>query len=474
MGMKRSIRRLLVLAMLAILALAAPRVLAHAQNGAQSEATPAAAQRPVLLTEVDGVIGPPLAHHIENAIDEAEARNGELLILQINTPGGLETSMREIIADILDSRVPVIGYVAPAGGRAASAGTYILYATHVAAMAPGTNVGAATPVNLQSGGGPGEEEGAQSEDGEDAEQAATNADAVERKAVNDAAAFMRSLAELRERNSEWGELAVRGGEAISANEALQLNVIDIVATDVADLLAQIDGLVIALPVGERTLSTQGALVERIEPSLITQALSVLANPNLAFLLMMLGVYGMIFEFTNPGFVAPGVIGAVCLVLGLYALNLLPLNYAGLALIILGLAFMAAEAFTPSFGILGLGGGAAFVIGAFMLIDTDIPEFQLRWEIIALAAGLSFGFLAVALGYSVRAHRKKIATGREALVGARGEVMDWASGKGHVWTQSERWRATGPDALEAGRMVRVVGVDELTLRVADETDQGDSP
>jgi membrane-bound serine protease (ClpP class) len=190
--------------------------------------------------------------------------------------------------------------------------------------------------------------------------------------------------------------------------------------------------------------------------------------------MMIGIYGVIFEFYNPGFIGPGVIGAVCLVLGLYSLNQLPLNYAGLALIILGLVFMIAEAFSPSFGVLGIGGAISFLIGAFMLIDTDIPEYQLRWEVIALAAALSFGVLAVALSYSVRAHRKKVTTGREGLIGARADVMDWANGKGHVWTQSERWRAIGPETLEAGRTVRVVGVDTLTLRVADETDQGDSP
>jgi membrane-bound serine protease (ClpP class) len=455
-----ALKRLLIFACLAILALAAPRVLAQPETEA----------RPVLLARLDGVIGPPAAHHVENAIDAAIERNAEVLILEINTPGGLETSMRDIIEDILRSPIPVAGYVSPSGGRAASAGTFILYATHVAAMAPGTNVGAATPIDLG-----GEETPApEAEEGKAAERTATPESAHERKAINDAAAFIRSLAELRGRNARWAERAVREGEAISASEALRLDVIDLIAVDRDDLLTQLDGRVVEAAGAEHTLQTSGRSVDRVEPSAITQMLAILANPNVALLLMLLGVYGLIFEFANPGFVAPGVIGAVCLVLGLYALNQLPLNYAGLALIFLGIAFMIAEAFTPAFGILGIGGAVAFLIGAAMLIDTEIPDYQLSWPVIVLAVALTGGFTALALGVTLRAHRKRPATGAETLLGQLVEVLDWTGANGHVWAQSERWRAKGPEGLAPGSFARVTRVDSLTLQVVSEADadQGD--
>jgi len=459
-----SLSRLLLFAILAILLAMAPRVLAQ-----QTRA-------PILLAEVTGVIGPPASHHVENAIAEAEERNAELLILQLNTPGGLETSMRDIIEDILDSQVPVVGYVAPSGGRAASAGTFILYATHVAAMAPGTNVGAATPVEL--GGGapePIDEEGdAKNGEAPQDQTAPTNTDALSRKAVNDAAAFIRSLAGLRGRNSEWAERAVRFGEAISASEALELGAIEIVANDIDDLLRQLDGRTVAMPTGERTLATQGRLIERVEPSVVTQLLGILANPNVAFLLMLIGLYGLIYEFASPGSIGPGVLGAVCLVLGLYALNQLPLNYAGLALIILGIGFMIAEAFTPTFGVLGVGGAIAFLIGAAMLIDTDLPAYRLSWFVIVATAALTGGFVALALGFTLKTHRRKAVTGREALIGSRAKVLDWSGASGHVWAASERWNAVGPEGLSAGSWVRVTDVDSLKLRVAPEdAPQGDA-
>lgn len=455
-----SSQRLLLFAILAILLAVAPRVVAQ-HSGA-----------PVLLAEVTGVIGPPASHHVETAIEEAEARNAELLILQLNTPGGLETSMRDIIEDILDSHVPVVGYVAPSGGRAASAGTFILYATHVAAMAPGTNVGAATPVEL--GGGSPEPIDRNDDESKSGEaEAPTNTDALSRKAVNDAAAFIRSLSALRGRNAEWAERAVRYGEAISASEALELGAIEIVATDVEDLLRQLDGRTVSMPSGERTLSTQGRLVERVEPSFVTQMLGVLANPNVAFLLMLIGVYGLIYEFASPGSVGPGVLGAVCLVLGLYALNQLPLNYAGLALIVLGVAFMIAEAFTPTFGVLGVGGAIAFLIGGAMLIDTDLPEYRLSWFVIIASAALTGGFVALAMGYTLKTHRRRAVTGREGLIGSRAKVLDWSGGAGHVWAASERWNAQGPEGLAAGSWVRVVGVDSLKLQVTpDNAPQGE--
>ena len=447
-----SMRPLLIFASLAIAALAAPHAPAQQQR----------AGAPVLLAQVSGVIGPPASHQIENAIAEAQERGAEALILQINTPGGLETSMRDIIEDILESDTPVIGYVAPSGGRAASAGAFIMYATHVAAMAPGTNIGAATPVMLTGGEEP--PAGEESKQGEE-QTAPTNGDALDRKAVNDAAAFIRSLAALRGRNAEWAERAVREGEAASASEAHALGVVEIVAGDLEDLLAQLNGRVVTTAAGERTLATQGRLIERVEPSFITRLLGLLANPNVAFLLMLIGVYGIIYEFASPGSIGPGVFGAVCLVLGLYALNQLPLNYAGLALILLGIAFMVAEAFTPTFGVLGIGGVIAFIIGAAMLIDTDLPEYRLSWPVIIGAGVLTGGFVALATSFAVRAHRRKVATGREALIGSRAKVLDWSGSSGHVWVASERWNASGPEGLAAGHSVRVTGIDGLRLEVA---------
>ncbi|NWG54280.1 MAG: nodulation protein NfeD [Hydrogenophilaceae bacterium] len=447
--------RLWLFAFMAALALAHP---AFAQR--------APARGPVLLVELTGVIGPPAAHHVEAALRTAEARAAEAVVLRINTPGGLETSMREIIEAILESRTPVIGYVAPPGGRAASAGTYILYATHLAAMAPGTNVGAATPVQL---GSPAPENG-EEEGGKDAEKVQPRTPS-ERKAINDAAAFLRSLAQMRGRNSEWGEQAVRLGAAVSAREAFELDIIEIVAGDVDDLLVQSDGRSVTTQAGERRLATRGRSVERVEPGFIVQALGVLANPNVAFLLMLIGVYGLIFEFANPGAIGPGVVGAVCLVLGLYALNQLPLNYAGLALIVLGIAFMVAEALTPTFGVLGLGGAIAFIVGASMLINTDVPAFRLSWGVILGAAAITGGFVVLALGVSFRSLRRRIVTGREGLIGETAEVLDWENGAGHVWTQGERWRAEGPEDLARGAKVRIVGVDSLRLRIAAAPKEG---
>lgn len=419
--------------------------------------------RPVLLTEIEGVIGPPAAHQVKVAIDRAEASGAQALILELNTPGGLETSMRDIVESILRSDVPVIGYVTPSGGRAASAGTFIIYATHVAAMAPATNIGAATPVDLGGGGGGDDEETPEPE---------PPGGAMERKAVNDAAAFIRSLADVRGRNADWADAAVRTGEAISAREALELGVIEIVADDLDDLMAQLNGRAIAVAGGSRTLTTTGALVERVEPSFFARVLGVIAHPNVALLLMMIGIYGIIYEFASPGSIGPGVIGIICLVLGLYALNQLPLNYAGLGLIILGIGFMVAEAFTPSFGVLGIAGAVAFLVGAGMLIDTDIPEYQLSWGVVAVGLVMTGGFVFLALGAVLRSHRRRIVTGREGLIGEAGEVIAWDGGRGHIWVAGERWNAEGPDALVAGARVRITAIDGLTLKVAPEASHGD--
>ncbi len=461
--------------------------------------------KPVLVAALTGPIGPASARHVATVVEAADARGVEALIIELDTPGGLVTSMREIITTMLAAETPVVVYVSPAGGRAASAGAFILYASHVAAMAPATNVGAATPIRM---GGtpfsprPGAPDAPQPDDGpqpDDAskegrdggasedENATDGSDAPDgareeaegrpaapsalgdAKAVNDAAAYIRSLAELRGRNADWAERAVRDAASLSADEALARGVIELMADDLDALLAALDGRVVTIAGESRALQTAGAPVERLEPSLATKLLSVLANPNVAFLLMTLGFYGLLFELSSPGF-GPGAPGAICLVLGLYALNQLPLDYAGLALIVLGVGFMAAEAVTPSFGALGLGGVIAFILGATMLIDTDAPEFQISWSVILAVAAASALILILALGVVWRGRRgRRAGVGSEGLLGADAEILDWSpsgdgGSSGHVWTQGERWRAVGAADLSVGQKVEVTAVDGLVLTV----------
>ncbi|MFC6637483.1 nodulation protein NfeD [Sulfitobacter sp. JBTF-M27] len=432
-----------------------------------------------IVTDLDGAIGPAAARQVADAVDLARERSAEVLILRINTPGGLATSMREIITDILESPVPVIGYVAPAGSHAASAGLYVLYASHVAAMAPGTNTGSATPVQI---GGlpmpiprqPSQEDGGAEAGGPTQEASGEGDEAVERRApmpddpmaakiVNDAVAFIRSIAQLRGRNADWAETAVREAASLPAEEALQAGVIDFMARDLNDLLDQLDGRLVMAGGIERQLATKGLVIERTEPSVVSNILKLLSNPNVALLLIVVGVYGLIFEFSNPG-VGPGIIGAICLVLGLYALNQLPVNYAGLALMLLGIALMVAEAVTPTFGVLGLGGIVAFSIGAAILIDTDVPEYQVSWSTIIVTAALSFAVLSLLLGYVWRTFRKPVRTGAAALCGASAEVTDWTNGVGHVWVQGERWEAVGPPQLRPGDRTHVVGLKGLKLQI----------
>ncbi|MFQ5348341.1 MAG: nodulation protein NfeD, partial [Rhodothalassiaceae bacterium] len=351
--------------------------------------------RHALLAAIEGPVGPATARSVADAIGAAEEGDAAVLILRLDTPGGLVTATREIVSAILASRVPVIGHVAPAGAHAASAGTYILYATHLAAMAPGTNLGAATPVSL--GGLPGTvPDSPPGEEGKHGGEAPPpdSASALRAKQINDAVAWIRSLAEFHGRNADWAEEAVRKGASLTANAALERAVIELIAADAEQLLAAADGRSVRLQSGPYTLHTAGLALEPFEPGAVTRFLAVLANPNVAFILMLIGIYGLIFEFSNPGSVAPGVIGAIALVLGLYALHQLPLDYAGLALLLLGIALMVAEAFTPSFGILGIGGLAAFVLGAAMLIDTDIPAFRIDWTVIGVMAATSGAILVL--------------------------------------------------------------------------------
>ena len=424
-----------------------------------------------LTISVDGAIGPATARYVKDALTKASERHAEVVVLRMNTPGGLSTSMREIISDVLASRVPVVGYVAPSGAHAASAGTYILYATHIAAMAPGTNLGAATPVQI---GGPlpglpdaTPDKGDKDKDKdkkEGADQQPKTKDAMMAKATNDAVALIRSLAELRGRNADWAEKAVREAESLSASAALQAKVIDLVARDQAELLRQIDGRTVEVAGGDtRHLMTRDAAREAIDPGWTSGFLRVITDPNVAFILMLVGIYGLIFELSSPGAVAPGVIGTICLLLGLYALNMLPINYAGLGLILLGITLLVIEAFNPTV-VLGLGGIIAFVLGAVMLFEIEAPGFRLSWPVIGITAAMFIGLILVVLGSLRRARKGPMRLGAQAMRGLSAEILDWSESEGHVFTQGERWQARGTEAFKPGEVVEVANITDLTLVV----------
>jgi len=474
-------------------------IVSHASAAADAPkpvAGAASASSTAIVLEVNGAIGPATSRYITKTLDAARANGARVVVLQIDTPGGLDTAMRDIIRAILASPVPVVSYVAPSGARAASAGTYILYASHVAAMAPATNLGAATPVSI--GGGepapspsptgtspqtaPHPQDKPQSQDKPEAQEKQDKkfpeptitptgsptesqpASAMERKVVNDAVAYIRGLAELRGRNAEWAEQAVRGAASLSASAALKQGVIDVVARDVPDLLNQIDGREVRVGNNVTYLSTRDLTVENVKPDWRVELLSVITNPTVAYGLLLIGIYGLLFEGYNPGAVFPGVVGAISLLIALFAFQILSVNYAGLALVVVGVGMIVAEFFFPTFGSLGLGGLIAFVVGSLILFDSDIPGMNIGLPVIGGIATVG-GLVIVAIAWLAgRSLRRPVVTGVQAMIGERAEVLEAFSGRGRIRYGGELWNARSSSALQAGQIVRITQIDGLTLWV----------
>ena len=443
--------------------------------GASSERPASAGARSAAVLTIDGAIGPATADYVQRGLREAQSQGAVVVVLEMDTPGGLDTSMREIIRATIASPLPVLTHVAPSGARAASAGTYILLASPIAAMSPATNLGAATPVSIGGGfpGMPGSEpakeparpaSGTERAKTGEAASERTPASAMEAKVLNDAVAYIRSLALLHGRNADWAESAVRKSASLSASEAVERKVVDFIANGMTDLLDKAHGRRVKL--GENTieLDTRGLPTIELNPDWRSRFLSAITNPNIALLLMMLGVYGLFFEFMNPGALYPGTIGAIALLVGLYALSALPVNYAGVALLILGLALMVAEGFAPSFGALGIGGLISFALGATLLLDADVPGLAVSLPLIAGLGVTSLGFTLLVGRLALRSRRQPVVSGVQALVGHSAQVLDWQDGKGHVFVASERWLATGPDQLTVGESVEVTAAAGLRLQV----------
>ncbi len=414
----------------------------------------------VWVVELDDAITPATANYFIRALDDAHDANAAALVVRLDTPGGLDQAMRDMIKRILGSRVPVIVYVAPSGSRAASAGTYLMYASHVAAMAPATNIGSSTPVSI--GGGQFPSPGEQPESGDRAEP--TGASTMERKVVNDAVAYIRGLATLRGRNAEWAEATVREAANLPAAEALERNVIDLVAEDLDALLTALDGRTVAVEGGSVTLDLTNAAIETVVPDWRDELLALITNPNVAYILLMLGIYGLILEFYSPGVGVPGVVGVICMLLGAYALQMLPISYAGVALILLGIALMVAEVVTPTVGVLGVGGIIAFVAGSIMLFDSELPGYRVSLPLVAAAAVTSAGIFVLGLGAAARARRLRVSTGREAMLGAPAIALEDFAERGRVRAFSESWQALSPQPVHKGDKLRITRIDGLVLTV----------
>jgi membrane-bound serine protease (ClpP class) len=407
--------------------------------------------RVALVLEIDGAISPATADYVVHGLAQAEDQHAELVVLEMDTPGGLDSAMRDIIKAILASPVPVVTYVAPSGARAASAGTYILYASNIAAMAPATNLGAATPVQLMGGNSP---------------TPAQPKTAEDRKILNDAVAYIRGLAMQRDRNPDWAVEAVRNAASLTADDALKRHVIDLIADNIPGLLAKLNGVNVATENGQQTLNTSGILVQHYQPDLRVKFLTVLTDPTLAYILLLIGIYGLVFEGYNPGGVLPGVVGAIALLLALYAFHVLPVNFAGLALIVLGIILFVTETFVPAYGTLSIGGLAAFVIGSIILMDTDVPGFGVSRGLIGGISISAALIILTTLWLAIRAHRYPVVSGAEELLDNSGQALkDFsADGNGTVRIHSEIWNAHSKMYIRAGESVKVIKRQGLKLIV----------
>jgi membrane-bound serine protease (ClpP class) len=488
---------------------------APASVAATASGEPSGPAGAVPVLEIDGAIGPATARYIVRGLETARKNGSRLVVLELDTPGGLDSSMRDIIRAILASPIPVVSYVSPPGARAASAGTYILYASHIAAMAPATNLGAATPVSI--GGEPepapmplpgGEHPGKRDDGGAQAASdgdgggshgngnsgkggSSSNGDtggngktgvsgnsgsggssespplqgtAMERKVVNDAVAYIRGLAELRGRNAEWAEQAVRGAASLSATAALQQKVIDVIARDLPDLLTRIDGREVRIDDRAVKIESRDLTVVHMKPDWRTNLLAMITNPTVAYGLMVIGIWGLLLEGYNPGAVLPGVAGSICLLIALFAFQILSVNYAGLALVVVGTAMIIAEFFFPTYGSLGVGGLIAFIVGSLILFDTDVPGMNVGRPLIAAFATVGALMIAGIVYLGTRSMRHPVATGTQGMIGASAEVIADFSGKGRVRYGGELWNARSDRTLRAGDLARIVKVEGLTLWV----------
>ena len=438
----------------------------------------------VARIQLNGAIGPAAAEYFESASQRASKDGAVAIVLQLDTPGGLASSMRQIVSSMLAAKVPVLGYVAPDGARAASAGTYILYAAQIAAMAPATHLGAATPVPISGAmplpttPDPGSAEKPATESSNPAKSqsaakpenhTAPSGDAEANKVLNDSIAYIRSLAQLRGRNADWAEQAVRDAATLTAKEALAKGVIDFIATSTPDLLAHADGREVRVGEHSIALKLKGMEIRDYAPNWRTSFLAVITDPTIAYLLLLAGIYGLVLEAFHPGGLLPGVAGAVCLLVGLYALQMLPVNYAGLALMVLGVGLLVAEAFTPAYGTLGIGGTIAFVFGSIMLLNTDVPGYSINLGVIGGIAAGAFGLLALIIWLVMRSRRARVISGSQQILDAHGELLDAISAGGLAQARflGERWQVRSELALPAGARIRVLRRDGLTLWVAPE-------
>jgi membrane-bound serine protease (ClpP class) len=442
---------------------------------------PARADGTAIVLDLEGALGVATAEYIIGGIEDAEQRDANIVIIRMDTPGGLVEPMRNIVSAILASNVPVAVYVSPGGARADSAGTYILFASHIAAMAPTTHVGAATPVSLGGGDPPessppfGErpakdpdDPGAEDTEDEGADEAERErplpGSAMERKVLNDAIAYIRGLAEAHGRNADWAEKAVREAATLTAEGALEQNVIDLIANNQAELLEAIHGREVTINNHAVTLDTEALDIENIEPSWRIKVLTTISNPEIALLLVLIGIYGLLFEGYNPGAIVPGVVGVIALLLAAYALQVIPVNYAGLALIIVGIGLIVAEAFVPSFGALGLGGVAAFIFGAIMMFDSGIPGFGISIPFVVGFAAVMGGLILWTVTYILKLRRRGAVSGRGSIVGGTGTAMMDFTGEGKVWLEGEAWRAISKVPVAKDQKVIVHEMEGLTLYV----------